>query len=286
VITVIIPTYNRGSILKTTLPSYLKQRYVGKVFVVDDGSTDDTQKILKKIMKVEDKLECIHLSKRKGAPAAKNIALNYVNSEYVLIGEDDVELSKNYTEELLECLKETNGSGASGRIVYIKENENKKDALRRTNKIKDVLIDTKNITGNFQLRMDKPVKIPFTHAITLFKKSVFDKFKYDENYIGNAYREETDFTLQLSKEGHKLFYCPSAICYHLPRKKVNFGGQRAMNRLSYELFTIINNVYFLRKHYEYLCKEFGINYSRLMLNILFIINRIKKQFSYLGLTLK
>ena len=42
-ISVIIPTYNRIDKLERVLPSYLSQRHVGEVIVVDDASSDGTR---------------------------------------------------------------------------------------------------------------------------------------------------------------------------------------------------------------------------------------------------
>jgi len=280
-ITVIIPTYNRREVLKDVLPSYLRQKYVERIILVDDGSTDDTKGMIKTLAEKEDRINYICLLKRKGAPAAKNAAINYLTSNYVLIGEDDVELDDSYAENLLKCLNEKKVSGVAGRIIYIGEKEKKLDALERVDKLGGNIIDAKNITSDFQLKRDKPIQVPFFHAVALFRSSVFNKYRYDENYIKNSYREETDFALQLSKNGHKLFFCPSAVCYHLPRKKVSFGGQREMNRLFYEIFTVINNARFLRKHYNYLRKELDINHTRFVQNLIFGTNRIKKQVGYL-----
>ncbi|HHM02978.1 MAG TPA: glycosyltransferase, partial [Caldithrix abyssi] len=46
-ISVVIPTYNRAALLPRALDSVLGQKYPPwEVIVVDDGSTDDTSKVL------------------------------------------------------------------------------------------------------------------------------------------------------------------------------------------------------------------------------------------------
>ena len=49
-ITVIIPTYNRAHLLPKIIPSYLQQR-VSKIIIVDDASTDNTQEVVRELVK-------------------------------------------------------------------------------------------------------------------------------------------------------------------------------------------------------------------------------------------
>ena len=51
-LTILIPAYNEGKRIGKTLDrciSYLKKKYDSEIIVVDDGSTDDTKKIVKKL---------------------------------------------------------------------------------------------------------------------------------------------------------------------------------------------------------------------------------------------
>lgn len=45
-ITVIVPTYNRGHIACRTIPKYLGDPRVSSIVVVDDGSSDETGKVI------------------------------------------------------------------------------------------------------------------------------------------------------------------------------------------------------------------------------------------------
>ena len=70
-VSVIIPSYNRGFILEKTIPSYC-QKNVGEIIIIDDASTDNTEEVIKKIQKTISILKYIKLTKNRKQTYAKN----------------------------------------------------------------------------------------------------------------------------------------------------------------------------------------------------------------------
>ena len=66
-VSVIIPTFNRAYCLAETIHSVLTQSGF-ELIVVDDGSTDDTQKVLKNFSDIR----VIHLRENRGVSYARN----------------------------------------------------------------------------------------------------------------------------------------------------------------------------------------------------------------------
>lgn len=94
---IIIPTYNRADFIAKTIQSALNQTYTYfEIIVVDDGSTDNTQKIVEVI---EDKR--IHYYKKENAErgAARNFGIKKAKGNYVTFLDSDDILYPNYLTE-------------------------------------------------------------------------------------------------------------------------------------------------------------------------------------------
>ena len=87
-VSVIIPTYNRASLVVETLESALNQTFPDReIIVVADGSTDDTKQ---RLAPYSDRIKYIHQENR-GVNAARNHGLSVAQGEYIaLLDSDDL----------------------------------------------------------------------------------------------------------------------------------------------------------------------------------------------------
>jgi glycosyltransferase involved in cell wall biosynthesis len=89
-VSVIIPTYNRAEMLIRAIRSVLKQTYEDyEIIVVDDGSTDDTAKVMKAYE--NDKFKYIRYSLNKGGAFARNLGLDSSRGKYIAFLDSDDE---------------------------------------------------------------------------------------------------------------------------------------------------------------------------------------------------
>ena len=85
-VTVILPTYQRAAYLRQSLESLLAQTVAaGQIIVVDDGSTDETARIL---ADYAERITVLHKA-NGGKPSAINLALPLVRGDYIWIFDDD-----------------------------------------------------------------------------------------------------------------------------------------------------------------------------------------------------
>jgi len=106
-ISVLITTHNRSDLLKRAIESALKQTYQTlEVIVIDDGSTDDTEKVVNGYLKRYDNVKYLKHSEAKGANVARNNGINYAQGEYIAGLDDDDTFSDNYIETLVNAYDE------------------------------------------------------------------------------------------------------------------------------------------------------------------------------------
>jgi glycosyltransferase involved in cell wall biosynthesis len=98
---IIIPTYNRGQILKQTIPFILNQTYRNfELIIVDDGSSDDTREILPEIIRANPGSRIQYHYKVNGERgAARNYGLQRANGDYVNYFDSDDEMYPDHLEK-------------------------------------------------------------------------------------------------------------------------------------------------------------------------------------------
>lgn len=119
-VSVIIPTKNRVSLLKTTLDNILHQSLVPyEVIVVDDGSTDGTSTFLQDNYKNQIILVD---NKGKGPGAARNTGLAVSTGDFVKFFDSDDLMTLNCLEDQFQTLLNASADAVYG--PYVKATEN------------------------------------------------------------------------------------------------------------------------------------------------------------------
>lgn len=100
-ISVVIPTCNRASMLKRALDSVLKQTFDDiEIFVVDDASSDNTPEVIKNYL--NDRVHYIRLDESKGANFARNLAVSKTQGQYIaFLDDDDVWMPEKLRKQMM-----------------------------------------------------------------------------------------------------------------------------------------------------------------------------------------
>ena len=107
-VSIIVPVYNKQEQLRLCLKSIIGQTYKNiEIICIDDGSTDNSLKVLHDLQKQDDRI--IVLKKSNGGPSsARNVGLNHSSGKYIQFVDCDDTISNNMTETLVSSIKNTN----------------------------------------------------------------------------------------------------------------------------------------------------------------------------------
>ncbi|MCF6204917.1 MAG: glycoside hydrolase family 99-like domain-containing protein [Methylococcaceae bacterium] len=146
-VSVVMPTWNREKSICLAIDSVLQQSYLPyELIISDDGSTDNTVKIIKKKYKKELTSGLIKLiiNNHSGVSSARNSALEQVQGDVIAYLDSDNQWRKHYLMVMASILSENDEVNCAYSALFRHNNNNDK---------KDVLLsnyDRKNLlTENF-----------------------------------------------------------------------------------------------------------------------------------------
>ncbi len=110
-LSIVIPVYNEektikdvlGAVSKVTIPKFEKE-----ILVVDDGSTDKTQKMIKEFISKEGKIKFIIHERNKGKGAAVITGISEAKGDYIVIQDADLEYNPQDIIRLVAGIKDFN----------------------------------------------------------------------------------------------------------------------------------------------------------------------------------
>lgn len=174
-VSVIIPAYNRANLIRETLDSVFAQTYENwECIVVDDGSTDDSSKVIEHYVNKDARFQYHHrpVDRPKGANTCRNYGFELSKGVYIMFLDSD-DICEKY------CLLE--------RVFIVTQKPDIDLLIRDTAVLLDdvkqnytINKDPKNRTRNSYLEMFLEYEIPWTIMGVLYKRTILEKCKFNE----------------------------------------------------------------------------------------------------------
>ncbi|PSL48937.1 glycosyltransferase involved in cell wall biosynthesis [Chitinophaga niastensis] len=252
-VSVVSANYNNGKYLKQFIDSIMNSSVLPKeIIVVDDGSTDDSAAILKKLSEETDILKPVLMQQNQGFANALNIGLKEVTGAYVLrLDPDDYvhpeRIRLQY--ELLEGNKELDVVGSNA--AYFDSDTGK-------------VIFKSNFPASFEeiKKRYHTAMHGVLHGTVMGKTALFIKYGYQQQYVP---AEDYAIFARMIAEGAVMQNLPEPLTY----VRVHAGS--VSNDLNYKA---ISEPYII-------CNElFHTNYGKLKTRLTFYHLKFYRRFLF------
>jgi len=206
-LSVIIPVFNEEKTIIKTLTSLKEADYPKdklKIIVSNDGSTDDTKKIVDDFICSNPDLNISMISdKNSGKGAAVNKALNQVNSDFFAVMDADSKVKSDALKKVVNRFSDEKIGAVISRVVV----DSPKNLLQKMQCFEYIISSVlRRVMHNFGT-------LAITHgAFSVFKTSLIKKlggFDPDRTNI----TEDLEIALRLKEKGYKVIMAPDAVGY-------------------------------------------------------------------------
>ena len=217
-VAVVILNFNGEKLLRQFLPSVLQHSPQAEVIVADNGSTDDSQSILKTQFPG---VRVIALEQNFGFCGGYNRALQSVDAEIFVILNSDVEVTPAWLDAPIALLKKDSSIAAVQPKILSYRERNKFEYAGAAGGFIDTLgypfcrgrifDHVEEDRGQYN---DERQIFWASGACLIIRASVFRQFSgFDEDFF--AHMEEIDLCWKINRSNQKVFYCGKSTVYHL-----------------------------------------------------------------------
>ena len=212
-ISVVIPMYNASKTISSCVNSVLKQAYKGEIeiIIINDGSTDDSLLIAKKIRSDNPSVNINLIDQLNGGvQMARNAGLRIAQGEWIALLDSDDCWNQHKLQMQMEVLMNNNNIDFLG---CNRNNENTKILWRKKDKLSKI---------NFK---ELFIKMYPQTSTAIFKKNILDDVGlYDETL---RYGEDADYWLRICKKKQMYFMPESLVTTGGGKPNFGFSGLSA-----------------------------------------------------------
>ena len=286
-ISIIIPTFNRATMLMRAIESITQQEFINyEIVIVDNFSTDNTEKNIKELN--NKKIKFIQFKNNGNIAASRNVGLKNSIGEWVAFLDSDdwwhrtklLEVERYLTDEYdflyhkLQAVKITDNNLIYSKILYSK-------------KLKKPIIEDLLLSGNV-----------INNSSVIVKSSILKKIggiSEDRNFI---YAEDYHTWLRVAEKTEKFFYIPKVLGYYLihdgnlqfrdmSKPTLNIVNQFIHLVNSEKQNKIIANLSFMSAKFNFIKKDYDIALKKFISHIIYLntLDKLKSFFFIINIVL-
>jgi GT2 family glycosyltransferase len=237
-ISIIIPTFHRKESLMRLMKSLTNQKGIQfEVIVVEQG--EENKKEIEQLgRKLGLELHYIYLP-QPSMTHARNMGATAAKGEYLLFLDDDVITRPGLLENHINNFQDPKVGATTGRVITPGQpvEEGRTDTARVS-----MFEVTEGYSSTIRQEVDTVVGCNMCWRTDVYKKLG----GVDEQFTGNALREETDLSLRAKKLGYKIIFEPKAEVEHV--RALSGGARKTEGRMKWYFDFFSNETYFFLKH--------------------------------------
>ncbi len=199
--TFVMPCNNAEKSIRQSLKSLLSVNYPQdkfSVIIVDDGSTDQTVKIINQYR--TDKLRLIRLKKNNGPANARNVGKSKTTTDYAVFIDTETLVDKNILRQHADAATKSPRAIISGDIKFFGDKNLNSEIVERGNV--------------FPMREgpDSDLLWAATNNLCVPKK-VYQKYSFNPQFSSAAF-EDIEFCNKIRGKHFKILFNSKAVAYH------------------------------------------------------------------------
>lgn len=239
-VSIVTVSFNRKQVLVRNLKRILNSHYPNfEVIIVDNASTDGSVELVEKLFGNDPRLRIIRNSRNLGV-VARNIGVKVSKGKYLVLFDDDTEVTPNCLKELIKVMELDQTIGAAQSRIFSIFNRNEVPPLQgfidRFGFPYPVLSNQNEITEFFYICC----------AAMAIRRDVINRLgsMFDPKFFSVV---DTDLSWRIRLTGYRIVLAPRSVVYH--------GHKLKFKRVDYP-FTIFNSA---KNHMAMLLKNYELH---------------------------
>ena len=235
-ISIIMPAYNCKRYIKEAINSVIAQTYqFWELIVIDDGSKDDTVRMVEELSNKEDRIRFYKNKKNQGVSATRNRGISLANSEWIAFLDSDDMWETSKLEKQMLISEQTGAEFMFTGSSYVNENGD-----------------------YYQGKFEVPTKVTYkklrTHNViscssVLIKKHFFKDIKMENDDM----HEDYAVWLRILKTGVCAYGINEPLLIYRISRNSKSGNKIKTIKVTYKVFRFIAmnpivSVYFMCRH--------------------------------------
>ncbi len=247
-LSIIVLTYNQKDLtlnLIKSLKSWFDRHNDSELIIIDNGSSDGTKEAVVSLPEIKNfNLKYIYNSINRGVAAGRNIGLRKASGKYIMILDNDTEVSEEAISSLIGYMDCHLNCGLCAPALYSKSGTLQNSAKPFPSIFQKIshLFNKKGELKSERIAMDSLHPYYVIGACQLFQKKLIEKIGYlDENIFYGP--EDADWCERIRKYGLTIDYLQEIKIIHHWQRATNHSP---FSKLSFAHFKGL--LYFYFKH--------------------------------------